>query len=77
MDLEDLKAKLRCEDFKLLISISLLKINDFTNASRNSRNYFLRLNKPLISFSNYFSRLSETLIKDDKEFIERFKLEVK
>lgn len=77
MNLEDLKAKLRCEDFKLLILISLLKINDSTDASGNFRNYSLRLNESLISLSNYFSRLSETLIKDDREFIERCKLEAK
>lgn len=77
MNLEDLKAKLRYKYIKLLISISLLKINDSTNASKTFRNYFFRLNEPLISFSNYFSRLSEILIKDNKKFIERYKLEVK
>lgn len=77
MDLEDLKVKLRYEDFKLLILISLLKINDSTNASGNSRNYSLRLNESLISLFNCFSRLSETLIEDDKKFIEQCKLEAK
>lgn len=77
MDLEDLEAKLRCEDFKLLILISLLKMDDSTDASGNSRNCSLRLNESLISLPDYSPRLSETLIEDDGEFIERCKLEAK
>lgn len=52
-------------------------MNDSTNASGNSRNCSLRLNEPLISSSNCSPRLSEILIKDDKKFIERCKLEAK
>ena len=50
---------------------------DHTNASRKSRNYSPRLSEPPTPPLNYSPRLSETLIEDDKEFIERYRLETK
>lgn len=75
MDPEDLEAKFRWEDFKLLVSISPLNMNDYTDASRKFRNYPPRLSEPLIPLSDYFSRLSETSIEDPKKKMERYKLE--
>ena len=77
VDPEDLEAKLRWEDFKLLVSISPLSIDDHTDASRNNRNCPPRLSEPPTSPPDCSPRLSETPTEDDEEYIERCKPEAK
>lgn len=74
---KDLETKLRWENFKLLISINLLKIDDPIDASKKFRNCFLKLNESPTPPSDCFSKLSETPTENDEEFIERCKLEAK